>query len=69
MISEGLEKWKATMPRSKVTRMEGKSKRTGLENRRIRTGIAVIPPDNINAVGVVARREDGDMKFDINRRR
>ena len=45
------------------------SKRRALKYKRIRTGVAVIPPVKINAVGVVVvRREDGDMKFEITRR-
>lgn len=65
----GREKWDAATPRSNVTRMGVRSKRRLLKYKRTRTGIAVIPPDKINAVGVVVRSEEGDMKFDINRRR
>jgi hypothetical protein len=47
----------------------GRLKSREFEYKCTKTGIAVAPDEMINEVGVVLRTEEGDMKFEIKRRK
>jgi len=47
----------------------GRLKSKVFEYKRTKSGIAVTPAEIINEVGVVLSTEEGDMKFEIKRRK